>query len=388
MYNKEIVKAICANHLYEYCIVNHHFEVIKYSDKILKYCDKEILEEQHIELFDMVPELVGMEKELKLMFKEDVENILIPLVFKLPNNYINIRVHPNRSFNTLIVLFENITNSTQSQLQLRQANNNNLLLIEEIADKNRQLEVFNQEMQALVSIEVKKNLEKQHMLELQTRHAQMGEMIAMITHQWKQPLSVIQTLGTLLKIKYASGKLTQTLFTEKIDNLLSQANHLNQTVNDFQKFFTPSKKKVNFDMQETMTSVLALIEMEYALENIKIMLKEEIPVSVYGYENEYKQVILSLLQNAKDALLVSTQENKQISIRIDKKDNRSLVTIEDNAGGIPEEILESIFMQYVTTKEDGSGLGLHIAKSVIENNMQGKIWVENTEVGAQFYIAL
>ena len=388
MYNKEIVKAICANHLYEYCIVNHHFEVIKYSDKILKYCDKEILEEQHIELFDMVPELVGMENDLDLMFKEDVENILIPLVFKLPNNYINIRVHPNRSFNTLIVLFENITNSTQSQLQLRQANNNNLLLIEEIADKNRQLEVFNQEMQALVSIEVKKNLEKQHMLELQTRHAQMGEMIAMITHQWKQPLSVIQTLGTLLKIKYASGKLTQTLFTEKIDNLLSQANHLNQTVNDFQKFFTPSKKKVNFDMQETMTSVLALIEMEYALENIKIMLKEEIPVSVYGYENEYKQVILSLLQNAKDALLVSTQENKQISIRIDKKDNRSLVTIEDNAGGIPEEILENIFMQYVTTKEDGSGLGLHIAKSVIENNMQGKIWVENTEVGAQFYIAL
>ena len=388
MYDKEIVKAICANHLYEYCIVNRHLEVLKYSDKISKYCDKEILKVPNLELFDIVPELVGMEKELALMFDQETEDLLIPMVFKMPNNYINIRVHPNRSFNTLIVLFENITSITQSQLQLRQANNNNLLLIDEIADKNRQLEVFNQEMQALVSIEVKKNLEKQHMLELQTRHAQMGEMIAMITHQWKQPLSVIQTLGTLLKIKYATGKLTQTLFTEKIDNLLAQATHLNQTVNDFQKFFTPSKKKVNFDMKETMTSVLALIEMEYSLENIKIMLTEEVSISVYGYENEYKQVILSILQNAKDALIVSTQENKQISIHIDKRDNSSLVTIEDNAGGIPEEILESIFMQYVTTKEGGSGLGLHIAKSVIENNMQGKIWVENTKEGAKFYIEL
>jgi signal transduction histidine kinase len=388
MHNKEIIEAICANHLYEYCIANHHFEVIKYSDKISKYCDEEIFSRQYIALFDMVPELVGMEKELAFMFENESEDLLIPLVFKMPNDYINIRVHPNRNFNTLIVLFENITSSTQAQLQLRQANNNNLLLIEEIADKNRQLEVFNQEMQTLVALEVKKNLEKQHMLELQTRHAQMGEMIAMITHQWKQPLSVIQTLCTLLKIKYASGKLTQTLFTEKIDNLLSQANHLNQTVNDFQKFFTPSKKKVNFDMKETMTSVLTLVEMEYALENIKIMLKEETPVSVYGYENEYKQVILSILQNAKDALLASAQENKQISIHIDKRDECSLVTIEDNAGGIPEEILESIFKQYVTTKEDGSGLGLHIAKSVIENNMQGKLWVENMEEGAKFFIQL
>lgn len=386
MYSKEIVKAICANHLYEYCIVNHHFEVVKCSDKISKYCDKEILTLEKIGLFDMVPELVGREDELALMFDNDVDDILIPMVFKSPQYYINIRVHPNKSFNTLIILFENITKSTQAQLDLRQANNNNLLLIEQIADKNRQLEAFNAEMQRLVKEEVNKNLEKQHMLELQTRHAQMGEMIAMITHQWKQPLSVIQTLGTLLKIKYASGKLTQTLFTEKLDNLLQQANHLNQTVNDFQKFFTPSKRKVNFDMKETMTSILKLIEMEYGLQNIKITLKEETPVSVYGYENEYKQVILSILQNAKDALLSSQEKEKHIDIHIGKKEEHSLVTIEDNAGGIPEDIMKNIFTQYVTTKEGGSGLGLHIAKTVIENNMQGKLWVKNRQRGACFFL--
>jgi len=388
MYNKEIVKAICANHLYEYCIVNNHFEVIKYSDDVSRYCDDKILALEKIELFDLVPELVGMEKELSLMFDDSCEDLLIPLVFKEPNYYINIRVHPNRDFNSIIILFENITKSTQAQYELRQANNNNLLLIEEIADKNRQLKAFNKEMQALVQREVKKNLEKQHMLELQTRHAQMGEMIAMITHQWKQPLSVIQTLGTLLKIKYASGKLTPQLFTEKIDNLLNQATYLNQTVNDFQKFFTPSKKKVDFEMNKTIRSVLNLIEMEYALLNINILLKEESSVVVHGYENEYKQVILSILQNAKDALLSSHQEEKQITIHIKEKEGRSLVSIEDNAGGIPEAIFDDVFKQYVTTKKGGSGLGLHIAKTVIEVNMEGKLWVENIKDGASFFILL
>jgi len=269
-----------------------------------------------------------------------------------------------------------------------QANNENLLLLKEIEEKNRQLEAYNHEMEKLVTAEVAKNLDKQHMLELQTRHAQMGEMIAMITHQWKQPLSVIQTLGTLLKIKYTSGKLTEKLFTEKIDNLLKQASHLNQTVHDFQKFFTPSKRKIYFDMNETIRSILALIKMEYALKNITIHLSEDSSVTVYGYENEYKQVILSLLQNAKDALVLTRQDEREIHIQITKKDNHSLVSIEDNAGGIAEEIMEHIFTQYVSTKEEGSGLGLHIAKSVIENNMQGKLWVENTKVGARFYILL
>lgn len=388
MYNKEIVKAICANHLYEYCIVNQHLEVVKYSDKISKYCDKELLTLEKIEVFEIIPELVGMEKELALMFKDDAEDILIPMVFKVPRYYINIRVHPNRSYNTLIVLFENITKSTQTQLDLRQANNENLLLIEEIADKNRQLEVFNQEMKTLVALEVKKNLEKQHMLELQTRHAQMGEMIAMITHQWKQPLSVIQTLGTGLKIKSELGKLTPILLHQKIDNLLAQVTHLNQTVNDFQKFFTPSKEKVLFDVRETIVSVLGLVEMEYGLQNIRIILKEEATVSAFGYANEYKQVILAILQNAKDALFQSKQDIMQIIIRIQKKDKRSLVTIEDNAGGIPKEIMKTIFNQYVTTKEKGSGLGLYIAKSVIEGNMQGKLWGDNIEGGACFSLWL
>jgi signal transduction histidine kinase len=388
MYDKEIVNAICKNHLYEYFIVNHHFEVLKYSESIVKYCKDVNLKKKKLSLFDIAPELVGMEESLNAMLAGGSEALLIPLIFKAPEYYVNLRVHHDSGLNTLIILFENITEMTKTQHNLRQVHNENLLLLDEIADKNRQLETFNQEMQRLVDEEVAKNLEKKHMMELQTRHAQMGEMIAMITHQWKQPLSVIQTVGTLLKMEYALGKLDKKRFSEKIDNLLKQATHLNQTVNDFQKFFTPSKEKVLFDVKETIVSVLSLVEMEYGLQNIKIVLKEETPVSIFGYANEYKQVLLAILQNAKDALLQNKQHNRQITICIQKQDKCSLVTIEDNAGGIPKGMIEIIFNQYITTKEKGSGLGLYIAKSVIEDNMQGKLWVENIRDGALFSLSL
>ena len=211
-------------------------------------------------------------------------------------------------------------------------------------------------------------------------------MIGMITHQWKQPLSVIQALGSLLKMKYELGSLTPELFTKKMDNLLNQAMHMSQTVTDFQKFFTPSNEKVLFDVKETILTVLDLVKMDYELQNIRIEVIEERASSIVGYENQYTQVVLAILQNAKDALVVSSQTARHIIIRIQEKDARTLVTIEDNAGGIPPEIIGAIFTQYMTTKEKGSGLGLHIAKSVIENNMQGDIWVHNIEGGAEFSI--
>jgi len=388
MYDKEIVDAICANHLYEYFIVNRNFMVLKYSDNILKYCDKDILKTSGMHLFELSPELVGLDEELEAILSGELEELFIPLVFKSPEDYVNIRVHHGSQTDTLIVLFENITETTTAQLNSKQVHNNNLLLLDQIADKNRQLEAFNQEMQRLVDAEVAKNLEKQHMIELQTRHAQMGEMIAMITHQWKQPLSVIQTVCTLLKIKYELGKLSKPLFTEKIDNILTQTTYMSQTVSDFQKFFTPSKEKALFNVKETISSVLHLIEMEYALQNIEITLKGKDDVSVYGYANEYNQVILALLHNAKDALLENKdkQEAMQININVRTTPSSSFVTVSDTAGGIPDEFLEKIFTQYMTTKEKGSGLGLHIAKTVIEKNMGGKLEVENIENGACFSI--
>lgn len=386
MYSKEVVKAICANHVYEYCIVSKQYEVLKHSEKVSKYCDKEILTLETIDIFELIPELIGTETNLASIFDGTLKELMIPMVFKEPQDYINIHVQPNRAFDTLIVLFENITDSTVAQYHLRQANNNNLLLIEEVAQKNKQLEVFNEKMQKLVEEEVSKNIEKQHMLELQTRHAQMGEMISLITHQWKQPLSVIQTLGTLLKMKYELHTLTPELTVEKIENILQQVDYMSQTVHDFQKFFTPSKDRTMFNVKKTIDSVLELVKMDYALSNIAVNIEGDDEVMVKGYANEYKQVILSLLQNAKDAFVGQSKSNKYVHINVRKEQEHSIVSMKDNAGGISENLINELFTQYMTSKKNGSGLGLYIAKSVIENNMQGKIWVENTQDGVVFFI--
>jgi len=389
MYDEEIVNAICTNHLYQYVIANSDFEVLRYSEDISKYCDERVLQSTDLSLFDLAPELVGTEDTLFAIAKGEEKKLHIPLIFKASEEYVNIHVHRGAVCGTLLVLFENITESTHSQHYLRQMNNENLLLLDEIEDKNRQLKVFNQEMQKLVDIEVAKNLEKQHVIELQTRHAQMGEMIAMITHQWKQPLSVIQTVCALLKIKYDLGKVTKPLFTEKIDNILTQTTYMNQTVNDFQKFFTPSKEKSLFNVKKTISSVLHLVEMEYALQNIEITLEGKDDVYIEGYANEYNQVVLAILHNAKDALTQKEERDtpRKISIEVNATAQaNSLVTISDTAGGIPEGLLEKIFTQYMTTKEKGSGLGLHIAKTVIEKNMGGKLEVVNKEKGACFSI--
>ena len=388
MYSEEIVDAICANHLYEYLVVNASYEIVAYSAEVSRYCDIPLGEDTPCDLFCAVPELVGMERDLAMLFEGRGGTLSLPLVFKPPHYYVNLCVHQGDVSKTCIVLFENITENIHAKQQATQVHNDNLLLLDEIADKNRRLQLFSQKMQTLVEEEVAKNAEKQHMLELQTRHAQMGEMIALITHQWKQPLSVIQTVCANIKLKHEMGRLSLDLLMEKIDNIQRQTQQMSTTVSDFQKFFTPSKSKSRFLLNKSIRSLTGLVKSDFLHANILLKLEEKDEVWIEGYPNEYKQVILSILQNAKEAFLSNPSENMHIEIEISMKNRKSHVRISDNAGGIPLEILDKIFDQYQTGKTDGSGLGLYIAKSVIERNMGGKIWAKNSDVGAVFFVVV
>ncbi|SFV57227.1 PUTATIVE TWO-COMPONENT SENSOR [hydrothermal vent metagenome] len=388
MHNKEIIDAICANHSYEYLVVNRCYEVIDTSENISRYCDA-FLETQNVcNLFCAVPEFIGMEEALTLLFEGKEKTLSLPLIFKSPDQYINLYVYLGARSETLIVLFENITEKTYAQQQARQSYNENLLLLDEIADKNRRLEAYSQEMKTLVDEEVRKNVEKQHMLELQNRHAQMGEMIAIITHQWKQPLNVIQTICANLKLKYEIEKLSFEFVMEKVDEILNQSKFMDTTVADFQNFFSPSKSKSKFYLGETIQSLIGLVKEDYIVSNITLEVEVNDEVWIEGYANEYSQVILSILQNAKEAFLENPSEDMRIYITISQYESHSYVCISDNAGGIPLAILPKIFEQYETSKEQGSGLGLHIAKSIIEKNMNGQIWATNTQEGASFHIVV
>jgi signal transduction histidine kinase len=388
MHFQEVFRAIYSNHIYEYIIINEDFKVVEYSDKSINYCDEMLLRSNKPDIFELLPELFGMDEKLKKLLYEKTSPILLHYIFKEPDFYINIRVHQGRHRETLIVLLENVTDMANMEQTLIQDRNEKSLLLDELAEKNRQLQVFNEKMQELVEQETKKNLEKQKMLELSSRHAQMGEIIGMITHQWKQPLSIINMSCTVLKISLLKGKFTDELLEKRLGDIEKQVKHMDTTVMDFQNFFNPRKEKHIFSIKKTIQTIIDLVKNEYVLNNIEIELIGDENIRAEGYANEYNQVVLSILKNAKDVFIKDPHDNMKIVVNIESKNNKSYVSIRDNAGGIPEDIIDNIFDLYMSTKKDGSGLGLNISKNIIEINMNGKLKVQNVDDGAEFIIIL
>ena len=399
MHIHEIFKAIYENHFYEYLVIDRDHNVIEYSDKVFELSHTDKIDCCNTRLTDVVPEFVGNEDEIERIFKEESEKFTLPYVFREPDQYVHIHVHPGRkyeddgnyhsaTYETVIILFENISQMAVAQQALVQERNEKSLLLDDISQKNLQLKHLNEQMQMLIQREIEKNIEKQKLLELKSRHSQMGEMIAMITHQWKQPLNVINLIVNILKIDLNKKSLPKEKIEKKLNDILKQVSYMNQTVNDFQNFFNPFKEMVIFNVNENIQSVLDLVQYEYDHKNIALELTGKENVMAYGFPNEFNQVVLSILKNAKDAFLERPHNHMKITINITKEEDAPVVSITDNAGGIPEDILPRVFDLYVTTKDEGYGLGLNIAKSMIEKHMGGKITAENVEDGARFTIKL
>lgn len=388
MHMQEIFNVIYNSHMYEYIILNRDFKIIKHSDNIFNFLEVDSFNSKKIDIFELIPEFIGMEEELHEILDQQKSSFTIPNVFKVPGFYINIHIHQSEK-ETLIILLEDVTKKINIEKKISHERNEKALLLNEIAEKNRQLKQFNEQMHEMVNTEIKKNLEKQKMLELQSRYAQMGEMIGMITHQWKQPLNAINMIASVIQLKYQLGKLDDTIIANSIKKIQGQTEYMNQTVNDFQHFFNPIKEKIQFNLKKTLSTVLELVRYEYEMNNITLELIGDKDLFAYGYPNEYNQVILAILSNAKDAFLATPHNDMKITITVsDHNKEYSIVKIKDNAGGIPDDIVDNIFDIYMTTKSTGSGLGLNIAKNIIENNMDGKLSVKNVENGAEFSIIL
>jgi len=398
MHIQEIFNAIYANHVYEYLVIDQNLKIIEYSDKVFNMCLQDSIDCKDMYLTSVVPELYGMEDEIEKIFNGEKDVFTLPYIFKNPNQYVHIHIHPGRKdeeaknkkarYESVIILFENITHMATTQQSLIQERNEKTLLLDELSRKNDQLKIFNEHMQTLVDEEIKKNLEKQKLLELKSRHSQMGEMIGMITHQWKQPLNVINLIVNVLKINLKKNSLDIETISKKFDDILLQVKYMDQTVSDFQNFFNPFKEKIIFNLFESVQTIIDLVKYEYRHKNITLEVLGDKKIMAYGYPNEFNQVILSLLKNAKDAFMDHPHNNMKITIKIDKKGDSPWVTVKDNAGGIPQDIINNIFDLYMTTKKEGSGLGLNISKNMIENNMQGEISVCNVDDGAEFSILL
>lgn len=252
------------------------------------------------------------------------------------------------------------------------------------------LKKLNQTLHSKVKIEVEKNRQQQLMMFQQSRLAQMGEMINMIAHQWRQPLSTINGLVLVIDIKVSKENITDKYFLEKeLNDIEELTTHMSNTINDFRDFFKPKKERIKFNFQEVIEHALKLINPNLIHEEIIVEKNYQEDIELLGYPNELGQVILNILSNAKDALLLNNiNKKKTIHIQLSKKEKSICLSIKDNAAGINHEIIKHIFDPYFSTKskEHGTGLGLYISKIIIEEHMKGKISVKNAKDGAIFNI--
>ena len=303
--------------------------------------------------------------------------------------------------------------------EMRESLNNKHIWIGEINNKHKDGSILNEQLTiqtilddnndvlyyvaSFLDITLQKEMEsklkeKEILLIQKSKMAAMGEMIENIAHQWRQPLSLISVVSsTLLLQKKLDMHIPKDQECEQLTKIGDTVNYLSQTIDDFRSFFKEKKLKENFLLEDSYKKVLNLMSSNFKAMQIDVIENIE-NVEIETFENELIQVIMNILTNAKDVLLSKGNDfRKLIFIEIYKENDKSIFSIKDNAGGIPIENIEKIFEPYFTTKGDeGTGIGLHMSKEIIQNHMNGELKVENSTFdyqgkeykGAKFTIIL
>jgi two-component system, NtrC family, C4-dicarboxylate transport sensor histidine kinase DctB len=231
--------------------------------------------------------------------------------------------------------------------------------------------------------------EKERMLLQQGRLAALGEMISNIAHQWRQPLNELGLIVQELPVLYDRGGFDRDYLRGSVAKFMKVLAHLSKTIDDFRNFFKPDREKITFQVHQVVESTLSLIEESFRQLQIAIRVCADDEPVILGHPNEFAQVVLNILFNARDAFLARGDDrDRVIEIHLFTLGEKTVVTISDNAGGIPEEILDKIFDPYFTTRgpEQGTGIGLYMSKIIIEKNIPGKLSVRNRAEGAEFRI--
>lgn len=229
---------------------------------------------------------------------------------------------------------------------------------------------------------------KDDMMMMQSRHAAMGEMINMIAHQWRQPLASIAAISGILNLEAMMDQYNQEYFMEKLDLISNLSIELSDTINDFRNFFKEDKQQELMTWKEIANGSLTIIEPILKAKNITLHTRVEDDALFMVYPREIRQVILNILKNAEDVLTDNMISEPQIWIQTLHDENMSCLEIEDNGGGIPEELINKIFDPYFSTKmeKNGTGIGLYMSKTIVEQHGKGRLTVHNTARGACFQI--
>ncbi|WP_195804949.1 sensor histidine kinase [Aliarcobacter butzleri] len=261
--------------------------------------------------------------------------------------------------------------------------------ISELKNTQRKLAELNLHLEERIKEELQKNHEQRAIMFQQAKLAEMGSMMNMIAHQWRQPLNNISLIVNTIIIKQKKDNLTAETLDNLKTNFKQQIDYLSNTIDDFQNFFKPKKDKEPFALKEAILSTYNLIEPIFESNQIKFNLNSNKPIDYYGYKSELYQVILTIFNNSVDAFKENDFSNKTVDVILEENKDNLIIKIKDNAGGVKEEILGKIFDLYFSTKtkKNGTGLGLYISKTIINRHFKGEIKASNVDNGLEITIS-
>jgi signal transduction histidine kinase len=405
---------LATNHFYNFILINKNGNVLVHHNKDLSWS---LYKNKNYKIKEIFPKYYKNILENKLYENSKVisKKLDIPtkekmiLVLQLKKSYLEEqrleKLNQYIIISLIIIVLAAImsfifSNFVQKLMErLSSVKSSNRALKSTVREKNRELLKYNEELKSLnenlekkVKEEVEKNKEKETQLFAQSKMVAMGEMIANIAHQWRQPLSIISTIASGIKLKHAYNHLNLDELPKQMNEIVDKTQHLSQTIDTFKNFLNEKKVVETIVLQDIIESSLNIIGSSLKNNNIELQQNkiEQAPIMINTVSNELIQVFINLINNAKDAILENEIGTPWIKIEVIKLDEEVHIIISDNAKGIPEDIISRIFEPYFTTKHksQGTGLGLHMSYKIIVENLKGQLYAKNSEYGAKLYIKL
>lgn len=256
--------------------------------------------------------------------------------------------------------------------------------------QRKAFEELSNTLEERVETEIQKSNKKtEHMLE-QSRLALMGEMISMIAHQWRQPLSSISVISGTLMLDIELDSYEESNFKKSLESINSLTQHLSSTIDDFRGFFKENKEEELVEIKSIVEESISIINYTLKSKEIALEIEYKMNPEVKTYVNEIKQVILNLLKNSEDILVEKRVESARIKVSVYEDAEYLFIDVEDNGGGVAQDAMSKVFEPYFSTKKakEGTGLGLYMSKTIIEEHCGGELLLRNTQVGACFTIKL
>ncbi len=274
----------------------------------------------------------------------------------------------------IMTIFKYRVKTQELMKKLKESEKSYQGILEQYTANNRNLETR-------ILEEVEKNRQKDHFLIKHTRLASMGEMITSISHQWGQPLNSLSLIIQDVREEFEYGVIDDQYIDKFTKESMSQIKELSRTIHDFRQFYQPNKEKSLFSIGNSIEDALFIFSSSINYYGINIEFEYGGQPTAYGYPNEFSQVVLNILTNAREAFDQKNKSNRKIVIKLGETDEFASAKFIDNAGGIEPELLNKVFNPYFTTRLNGTGLGLYMTKMMLEN-MNGHVSVENTGDGA------